>query len=62
MARNSRENGPTDTNINFGPWIEGLVSLGKYMCSEGTCYSDKLQHRIAQRDCSSMLVGDAQET
>lgn len=62
MDRNSRENGPTDININLGPWIKELVSLGKNMCSKGACYLDKLEHRIAQRGFSSLLVGEAQET
>lgn len=62
MDRNSRENGPTDININLGPWIEELASLGKHMCSKGTCYLDKLEHRTAQRGFSSLLVGAAQET
>lgn len=62
MDRNSRENGPTDININLGPWIKELDSLGKNMWSKGTCYLDKLEHRIAQRGFSSLLVGEAQET
>lgn len=49
MARNSRENGPTDININLGACIEELVSLGKNMSSRGICYLDKLEHRIAQK-------------
>lgn len=46
MARNSRENGPTDIDTNFGPQTEELVSLGKNMYSEETCY---LEHGLAQR-------------
>lgn len=49
MDRNSRENGPTDININLRPWIKELVSLEKNMCSKRTCYLGKLEHRLAQR-------------
>lgn len=62
IARNSRENGSTDINVNFWSWSEGLISLGKNMCSIGTCYLDKLEHRIAHKWCSSWLVYEAQET
>lgn len=62
MARNFRENDSININVNFGPQIVVLVSLGENMCSKETCYLDKLEHRIAQRRCSRLLVGECQET